>query len=40
MRRLFIALAAMAVLAAGCHDKPIDPLKPKVEAAGAAMAAL
>jgi hypothetical protein len=30
MRRLLIALAAMAVLAAGCQDKPIDPLKPKV----------
>jgi len=30
MRRFMIALAAMAVLAAGCQDKPIDPLKPKV----------
>lgn len=29
MRRLMIALAAVAVLAAGCQDKPIDPLKPK-----------
>lgn len=30
MHRFMIALAAVAVLAAGCQDKPIDPLKPKV----------
>ncbi len=30
MRRFIFALAAVAVLAAGCHDKPVDPLKPKV----------
>jgi hypothetical protein len=38
MRRVIVALAAMAVLAAGCQDKPIDPLKPKVETHAAAVA--
>lgn len=30
MRKFMWALAAAAVLAAGCQEKPIDPLKPKV----------
>ena len=32
MRRFIIALAAMAVMAAGCQEKPVEPMKPKVGA--------
>lgn len=39
MRTVKMALFALAVILAGCEDKPTDPLKPKVPASALIAAA-